>query len=167
MRLVDGEEIEADPPQPLDETLIREALRRDVEQRGLAADEVEVAGVLLVAAEVRVDERCRDADLLQPLDLVLHEGDQRRHDERPPRIEGGEDVAQALAAARRHNRENVAVVEEAQDIGLAATEVRVTEDLAHALAMARERVVCGGCGGRSRHAVISFGEAPIVSSERG
>ena len=140
VRLVHHEEPHAVVLQPGHEVPVREPFGRDIEQRRAALDEVEVAPVLLAARDRRVDEAGRDARALQRLDLVLHERDQRRDDERAPDLEGREHVAEALAAAGRHDAEHVRLRELLEHLGLTGPERRVAEALAQLLLVAPEAV---------------------------
>ena len=61
---------------------------------------------LLARVERRVEKGCLDAGLSQRLDLVLHQRDQRRDDDAGAGPHEGRDlIAQRLAAARRHQRQ--------------------------------------------------------------
>jgi hypothetical protein len=73
-----------------------------------------------------------DAELGQGIDLILHQRDQRRDDDGAAGAEqGGNLVAEALAAAGRHQDQGVAAAADVgDDLGLGAAEGRVAEDVA-------------------------------------
>jgi hypothetical protein len=110
VRLVDDEQADPRVPDPLEEARRGEPLRRDVQQpqvtpRG-ALERAPVGRRVLLG----VDEP--DVARRHPLDrlhLVLHQRDQRRHDEREvgPH-QGGQLVAERLARARGHDHQHVA-----------------------------------------------------------
>ena len=74
----------------------------------------------------------RKPALVQGVDLVLHEGDQRADDQRDPgQKQGGQLVAEALAAAGRHHAEDVAAVQHLlDDLALAGAELLQAELIA-------------------------------------
>ena len=117
MHLVDHHEPHADRPERPDERLLPQALGRGVEKARVAGGDRREPRRRLFGVERRVDERRRRPDLRgQLVDLVLHQRDQRREDERG----GGsqhrrELVCQRLASARRHDRERVGAVEGGTD----------------------------------------------------
>ena len=80
-----------------------------------------------------------DPLIAQLLDLVFHQADQRRDDDRqPPLHDGGELVAEALARAGRHDAEDVLAGQDVFDhLALAGAEFVEAEDVA-------ERVIEGG-----------------------
>ena len=135
VRLVDHKEPHAVALQPGDEPAVRESFRRDVQQRRATLGEVDEAAILLARRERRVDVVSGDARGLQGLHLVLHERDQRRHDERAADLERGQHVAEALPPARGHDAQHVAVREQFEYLGLTEAKVRVAEALAQQLAV--------------------------------
>ena len=80
--LVDGDEADVPRLQRPEHVLGHEAFRRQVEDLVLAAGQVPPAPPVLVRGQRRIEERRRHAELLQAVDLVLHQGDQRRDDDR-------------------------------------------------------------------------------------
>ena len=135
VRLVDGEQVDAVPPQSLDQLRVAQALGRDVQQRQLAAHEGQIAGVLLGPADRRIDECRLDVGAAQVRDLVAHQGDQRRDDQRAPDLERRQDEAGALAAARRHDADDVTVRQRFEHLGLAVAQVRVAKRVPQARAV--------------------------------
>ena len=73
------------PRELREEALVVEALRRDVEQLQRAGAEPLEDLALLVGVEARVEPRRRDPAPLQEVDLILHQRDQRRDDDRHAR----------------------------------------------------------------------------------
>ena len=110
VRLVDHEQPDLGLPDPLEEAGRREPLRGDVEQPRAAADRAVERRAVRRRVLLRVDHRhLAGRDALERLDLVLHERDERRDDDREVRAhERGELVAERLARARRHDDEHVA-----------------------------------------------------------
>ena len=115
--------------------------QRAVEQQALGGDvdEVERAvedrlfdGLRRAPVERRIEAGGLDAELDQRVDLVLHQRDQRRDDDGAAGAEqGGNLVAQALAAAGRHQHQRVAATGHmVDDLGLRAAEGGVAEDVA-------------------------------------
>ena len=117
VHLVDHHEPHADRPERPDERLLPQALGRGVEKARVAGGNRREARRRLFGVERRVDERRRGADLRgQLVDLVLHQRDQRREDERRGRPQHrGELVRQRLAGAGRHDRERVDALERGTD----------------------------------------------------
>ena len=142
MGLVDGEDADRDIPQRLEEARRGEALRGHVEQAQLtgpgALDHLAVVGRVLLGVDQADPARC---SLPERLDLVLHQGDQRRDDDREVVTEqGGQLVAERLSGAGGHNDQHVAALEGALDrLFLAGPEGVEAEDLV-------ERGLRGGHG---------------------
>ena len=112
VRLVDGEQGDARALQQRQEARRQQALRRDVEQVELAVGEQRARPPARVAGIERgVEERRAHAELPQRLDLVLHQRDQRRDDDRRALAQQrGQLVAQRLAAAGGHEHQRIAAV---------------------------------------------------------
>ena len=110
VRLVDDEQPDLRGLHRLQERRRGEALGRDVEQAQLAGGGGLQRGAVVGGVALGVDERdAAGRDLRQRLDLVLHERDERRDDERHVVAhERGQLVAQRLAGAGRHDDEHVA-----------------------------------------------------------
>ena len=85
-----------------------QAFGRDVDELVAAlGGQVQRAGDLCLGQR-RVDKCRMDARCVQPLDLVLHQRDQRRDDERQPRQQQGRDlIAERLARAGGHDGQRV------------------------------------------------------------
>ncbi len=132
--LVDGEEADLDVPEELRVLLLGQALGGHVQDLRAAVGDVLAHLQRLVAGEGAVEE-VRHAFLLaeaaQRIHLVLHQGDQWAHHDRGSfHHEGGQLVAEALAAARGHDHEGVAALEHALNDGfLLAFELLEAEEL--------------------------------------
>ena len=115
VRLVDDEEADRHLAQRLEEPGRGEALRRDVEQPQLAGARAVEHRAVGLGVLLGVDERDRAADApLERLDLVLHQRDERRDDDRQVRAQQrGQLVAERLPGAGRHDDEHVAAGERA------------------------------------------------------
>ncbi len=89
-----------------------QALGRDVEQHDAAGGELAVDRGALLAALAAVEVGGGDALLAQPVDLVLHERDERRDDDgETAEVHGRRLVAERFAAARGEHHEAVAALE--------------------------------------------------------
>ena len=135
VHLVDHDEADADRAELLDERRIAEPLGGRVQQSGSPGDDVIESASGLVCLERGVDERRCCSDLGRELiDLILHQRDQRRENERRLGAQHrGELVGERLAGSRRHQRERVAAVDgSAHDLFLAGSEVREAEELVQA-----------------------------------
>jgi hypothetical protein len=98
--LVDGEQRDADVLDRLAEPLVLEPLGGDVQEPQLPAADLLHHVAVLVCREGRIEPAGGDAARGQGIDLVLHQGDQRRDDERHAGQEQGRQlVAERLAAA--------------------------------------------------------------------
>ena len=149
MRLVDREQAElAALVQRIElgqEARRGHALRRGVQQRDFAAQHALFHGVGLLARQRGVEEFRFDAGLVQRADLVVHQGDQRRHHDGDAVAgalarDGRDLVAQRLAAAGGHQHQGVAAGDDVVDDGrLRTAELLVAED-----------VVEDGAGGAGR-----------------
>jgi hypothetical protein len=84
MRLVDGEERDPCTRELREEALVVEALRRDIEKLERAGSKPLEDLALLGGVEARVEPLGVDPASLQEIDLILHQGDQRRHHYRQP-----------------------------------------------------------------------------------
>ncbi len=112
VRLVDGEEGDVDLGEKRQHALLHEALGRDVEEVERAGLQLPLDGLLLGEGQRRVEEGRLDARGFERVDLILHERDQRRDDDAGAAPhEGGDLVAERLAAARRHEDQRVAAGE--------------------------------------------------------
>jgi hypothetical protein len=123
VRLVDGDEPEADLLQDSPERFAAVAdqpLGRHVQQPAAALAQAREDGVALDGEQRAVQIRRLDAVDAEPVDLILHQRDERRHDQRQPatggrvpmRIDqGGRLKADRLAAARGQDDHAVARAE--------------------------------------------------------
>ena len=142
MRLVDGEEGDRGAIEQAEHALLHEALGGDVKQVQPAGRELALDGVLPAAVLGRVEEGGAHARLLQGVDLILHERNQRRDDEPGAGAdEGWNLIAEGLAAAGRHQGEHVAAGDQRlDDVGLMRAEARVAEHLLqHVLGLGEAR----------------------------
>ena len=116
VRLVDREQRDPRPLELGEEALVVEALGRDVQEPQRALAEPLVDRALLRRVDARV-EPCRvDPASLQEVDLVFHQRDQGRDDDRDPVEEQRRQlVADALAAPGREDGERRAPGEERLD----------------------------------------------------
>ena len=133
MRLVDDEQADLDLADGLQEAGRGEALGRDVQQPQLAGGGARERGAVGGRVLLGVDERgAAGHRALERLDLVLHERDERRDDEREVVAQQrGELVAERLAGAGGHDHEQVAVGQRGADrLGLAGPEGAEAEVLA-------------------------------------
>jgi hypothetical protein len=136
MRLVDGEQGQfagfVEGVDHRQRAVDEQAFRGDVHEVDLAGEHLLLDGLRLAPVERRIEAGGLDAKLGQGIDLVLHERDERRDDNGAARSEqGGNLVAQTLAAAGRHEDECVAAVADVvDDFGLGAAEGGIAEDVA-------------------------------------
>jgi hypothetical protein len=114
--LVDREERRSRALQPLEEAVHHQALGRQIQQLHAAAGDRPHHRGALGRRLAAVEHGGRHAGLAQAVDLVLHERDQRRDDDREAApMGGGRLVAERLAAAGREHHEGIAPVEHAGD----------------------------------------------------
>ncbi len=125
MGLVDGQQRQPRRPDRLEKPPAAKTLRRHVDQAELAGRHLVQPGVLLGHRQGAVDERHRQPQRLQLIDLVLHQRDQRRDDQRQPvEDQGRELVAEALAAAGGHDAQAIASCQDGRDDFLLAVAKR-------------------------------------------
>ena len=105
-------------------------LRRRVEQLDLTGSDAVCGAQIAVVVQRAVQERRGHAELLQLRHLILHQGDQRRYDHgQAVEQQGGQLIAQRLAAAGRHHRQRVAAGEDVgDDVSLIRPEIVIPED---------------------------------------
>jgi hypothetical protein len=117
----------------------KQALWGDVNEVEVAVEYGLFDGLRLLPVERRIEDGGFDAELGQGVDLVLHQRDQRRDDDGAAGAEqGGNLVAEALAAAGRHQDQGIAAAGDmVDDLGLGAAEGRVAEDVAQEVAEER------------------------------
>ena len=142
VRLVDGEQGDGHRVQQVEEAVEHQALGRDVEQVQLAGAKRGDDAGRLGSRERRVQVGGSDTVRAQRIDLVLHERDEGRDDDRGSLAEQRRDLeAERLAAAGGHEHERAATADDVvDDLALVRAELRVAEDRRQGL----EREVDGG-----------------------
>ena len=143
VRLVDGEQRDPRACELGEEALVVEALRCDVEELERAGAEPVEDLALLGGVEARVEPRRVDPASLEEVDLILHQRDQRGHDDRHPvEQQRRQLVAEALARAGREDGEGGPAGEKRlDDLLLSGTEGVEAESRGEHF----ERMLCG-CG---------------------
>ena len=111
--------------------LLQQALRREIQQVERACAHSFDDAPLFVVREGRIQERRTHTELPQGAYLVLHQRDERRDDETGSRSnDGGQLVAQGLAAAGGHDDQRVTPFERlADDLFLGVAEIGIAVDL--------------------------------------
>ncbi len=105
MGLVDREQGDMHPGDHLPEPLVVEPLGGDVEQSQLAVAKLRQHLAIALRVQGGVQSPRRDTSRGQGVDLVLHQGDERRDDQgNPGQQQGGQLVAEGFAAPGRKNR---------------------------------------------------------------
>jgi hypothetical protein len=129
VRLVDREQRDLALGQQPHRGLDPQPLGREVEQVELARQERGLHPLPLAEVLRRVEEPRAHAQRGERVDLVLHQRDQRRDDHPDPwPDEGGDLVAQRLAAAGGHEHERIAARDDVlDDLLLTGPERVVTE----------------------------------------
>ena len=137
MRLVDDEQADARVPDPLEEAGRREPLGRDVQQPRVAGHGALDGAAVRRRILLGVDERdAAGRDPLERVDLVLHQRDERRDDERQVGPHQRRQlVAERLARAGWHHHQHVAAGDGGLDrLALAGPEPGEAEHLPQRLA---------------------------------
>ena len=137
MGFVNDEQPDARAPDRIEEARQGEPLWRDVQQSHLAPNRSSDGVDILRAGSLRVDELDpAGRDPGQRLDLVVHQRDERRDDERQVVADQrGQLVAERLARARRHHDQRIAVLHRRRDrLGLPGAELLEPEDAAQGVA---------------------------------
>ena len=117
--LVDREQGDGRVVEEVQEFVHQEPLGGDVDEVDLAVADGGFGGGYLARVDVRVDRSGADAKLLQSRNLVLHQRNQRRDDDRDARTaEGGDLIAQRLTGAGRHQHKRVLARDYRVDRGL-------------------------------------------------
>ena len=126
--LVDGDEAQVEACERVPDRRL-DALRRRVAQLVRAGSKVGDAAAPLVELQGRVQVRRAQADLRHGVDLVLHERDQRRDDQRRAAEHARRDlVGERFTRARRHDADAVAPGEHgADDLLLSGAERFIAE----------------------------------------
>eukprot|EP01034_Spumella_vulgaris_P002157 gene2156-2809_t len=114
----------------------QQALGGDIDEVDAAIEHLLFDGLRLAPVERRVQAGGLDAELGQGVDLVLHQRNQRRNDDGAAGAEqGGDLVAEALAAAGRQHGDDVAAGQHLlDDAGLQAAELGMAKDPAQGYA---------------------------------
>ncbi len=108
MRLVDREQRERDAREPVERAVAEQAFGRDIQQVERALRQITRDLARLVRIKLRVQRAGGDADLTKCRDLIVHQRDQRRDDDRGARpAQRRHLVAQALAAPGRHQHQRI------------------------------------------------------------
>ncbi len=131
MRLVHGDGGDARPAQQIDRPARGQPFRRHVEQFQFAPfqrRQDRIGFVLRIAAGQRAGRHARRG---QRANLIAHQGDQRRDDDRcAVAHQRGQLIAQRLAAAGRHDRQNLAALGHGlDDLALAGSKAVKAPDL--------------------------------------
>ena len=129
VRLVDRKKRDLRLTELREEALVVEALGRDIQQLQASVAQAAGNGPHLIRGEARVEPRRLDALAREQVDLILHQRDQRRHDDRHAfEQQRGQLVAEALPRPGREDGEGGAAREQRlDDLLLARTERRVSE----------------------------------------
>ncbi len=100
----------------VERALLHQPLGRDVHKIERTGCELALDGVLGLPVERRIEEGGLHAQILQRVDLILHQRDERRDDDAGAGPDqGGDLVAKRFAAARRHQSEAVAALQQRRD----------------------------------------------------
>ena len=136
VRFVDGDHRDGLLVEDVLEVACIEPLRRDIDELVPALRDGRKARVGLGEGERAVDVSGGDALLDEGVDLVLHQGDQRRDDEREARKDQRRDLeADGFARACRHDGKCVVPCEQALDHGrLRGPEIAVAVEAAQEFA---------------------------------
>lgn len=131
MRFVDGEQGNFKALQEGQHARLHQTLGREIQHFHFAAFDPGGQIALLLGAQGRVQRSSSDAQLFEGRDLVVHQGNQRRHHHRQAFAQQRRNLeAQGLATTGRHQHQGVAAIGHAlNDCTLAATETVVAEDV--------------------------------------
>jgi hypothetical protein len=126
VRLVDHEEADLGGSEPISEPRRCEALRRHVQHSHLAGERALEGAAVRARVALRVDQL---GAATEALDLVGHQRDERRHDDREPAVEDRRKlVTEGLPGAGRHHEQDVPSRDDRLDrLALAGPEPRVPE----------------------------------------
>ncbi len=129
MRLVDREQADRGLVEQAQGRGGLQPLRGQVEQVKLAGQEIGLHRRLLAAVLAGVKEASPDAERLQRVDLIVHQGDERRDHHAGARPDQrGYLVAKGLAAAGWHQHQRVAAADQVLDDLLLVTAERVVAE---------------------------------------
>ena len=114
--LVDDEQFDVDAQELLAKLRVAQALGRHVRDARFGPGQALHGGGFFPGAQGAVQTQDVDAQMVQLVVLVLHEGDEGRHDEGLAREgQGWQLIAQRLARAGRHDGQGVLAVEDVAD----------------------------------------------------
>ncbi len=135
VRLVNGDQRQPQPGQPLDRAVAEQPLGRDVEQVESLLDQVARNGPGFGRIKLRMQRAGVDADLAQRRDLVIHQRNQWGDDHRGSGpTQGRHLITYTLAAAGRHQDERIATKHDVvHSRRLLAAKTREAENLAQHL----------------------------------
>ena len=128
--LVDYQACYAAPAQGVDKGQLAQSLGGNVDETVLAGGDAFDDAAQIVAVEAAVDGHGLAAQGSgEAVDLVFHQGNERRDDEGNPfSREGGQLVAERLTGAGGHDGQDMfAALDAGKDFGLAGEELRVAE----------------------------------------
>jgi len=122
--LVHGQQRHVRAPDGLEETFVGQPFRRNVQELQLPVPEPAQHVARLLRVQAGIVALGGDAARLQEVDLVLHQGDERRdHQRHAGQGQRGQLVAQALAAAGREDGQDASAFQQAGDgLGLAGAQ---------------------------------------------
>ena len=131
MGFIHGKQRDPRPLNGLAEPFVDEPFRRDVQQPQPARANLVHHGPVLVQGQRGIEPPRGDAPSHQRVDLILHQGDQRRNDQRQARQQqGGNLVAERFAAAgREHGRRRSPGQQVANRVLLPGLELREPESV--------------------------------------
>ena len=116
MGLVNSDETNVPRLEGFEHLLGHESFRRQIKDLVPSAAQVLPAPSVLVRRQRGIEERRRYAELFQAIDLILHQRDQRRYDDREPIVgDRGKLIAQRLAAPGRQQCQDILPGEQALD----------------------------------------------------
>ncbi len=108
VRLVDRQQSHTGVRDRFEKLSIAQSLRRDVNQVERSRCHLTHHFVLLASGQRAVDQPRRDPQTLQRVDLVLHQCDQRRDDDRGPfACQTWQLITEALSTSGRHHAQHI------------------------------------------------------------
>ena len=158
VRLVHHEKAHGAREEVVEEVAVLESLRREIENLALALEDPPRGLSRLTRREMRVHGECVHAVRLQLVLLVLHQRDERAHDDRQPlQHQGRQLVDDRLAASRGHDDERVATAEDgANGLPLPTTKIGMPEAIAERGDRLRARRAGWHGPGKSRKCAHAF-----------
>ena len=113
---VDGKQRDFRLRQQHQRTVLHQAFRCDVEHVKLTGDQLPLDLLLRCPVQCRIEIGSADANRFQCINLVLHQGNQRRDDDASAGPDQGRNlVAQRFAAASRHQHQRITAVNQRFD----------------------------------------------------